>query len=103
MEQTITRQDVLTAIDEGRVCDIMVCTCDRKRGTGGELVTFPNAVKHISQQLSGVGKKQMDDIRKTTNPNHHDHFTRNMYLMTTREIKKVHIRLITMFNGKRVI
>jgi hypothetical protein len=103
MEGTITLQAVITAIDKGDVFDIEYCTADVARGTGGQLKAYKNVTKHRRQQLTATNQKKLDEASKSVAPNHYQNSTRNLYLLNTREIKKVHLRLITFFNGKRVI
>lgn len=104
MELTITRQEVLKIMNRNEIFDIEYCTADKKRGTGGDLVAYNRAVKHTKQELP---KKQLEKLEATQpllrSANKKYHSIINIYLPQIREIRTLHIRLITAFNGKRVI
>jgi hypothetical protein len=103
--QTVSLQEVITRIDAGEVFDVEICTADTTKGTGGRLVAFSRVVKHTRQQIpERERKKTVAEIEKAkVDPKHNLHFTRNIYLQDIREIRKIHLLLITLFNGKRVL
>jgi hypothetical protein len=73
-------------------------TADRKKKTGGELISLENVVlskfytKKKSSHPSVKGKSQ----------NHWDNSTRNIKILSSGAIRKVHIRLIETINNKPV-
>ncbi|AFD05963.1 hypothetical protein [Solitalea canadensis] len=91
--------DVLSAMDTrdemGNSVPFSVgfVTCDMRKGTGGERVWMDNAV------IVG-GSSSHSSVK---NPNHWGNFTRNIKVLGTNEIRKVHALLIFEFNGERVI
>lgn len=95
--------EVIHRMDSGERFSIRIVQADVKRGRGGKLVDYVNCFKE------GTGKKSTPApaIASTPGsakfPNHFDNSTRNIRIMGTRDIRKVHLRLITRFNGKRVI
>lgn len=106
--ETITLGEVLHAIDNGERFDIEFVKADRKRGTGGQIRTYIGCVKEsaIHNPASATRKQEQPVLAAASgskNPNHYENSTRNIYLLRERLTKKVHIRLITKFNGKRVI
>ncbi len=104
--------DVLNLMDEVDVSgkpnpfSIKFITCNRQKQTGGRIVHLPKAIKHVS----GSGKVAKDPASGTApsgkvvrNPNHARNSTRNLSVPGTNEIIKCHIRLITEFNGHKVV
>lgn len=68
-------------------------TCNKRLGTGGEKITLERA------QLVGGGNSKA----KKSNPNHFEHYTRNIKAVDGDRIMKVHVLLVTRFNGDKVI
>lgn len=79
-------------------------TADLERDTGGECIniTLPNArkFKQFSKMETPVDL-QPSGIKKA--PHHGVNFTRNIQIDGWEHPVKVHGRLITRFNGKRVV
>lgn len=78
-------------------------TADRKRRTGGEIISVENAVKCIGKRKGEVvydGRTDQNRIRR--DPHHYENATRNIMLENS-VIRKLHIRLILEFNGKKVL
>jgi hypothetical protein len=67
--------------------------CDLKRNTGGQKVSLASSV------LEG-GPSSKD---KPRNPNHHRNYTRNIRAAEGDRIMKIHVLLVTQFNGAKVI
>lgn len=67
--------------------------CDEKQGTGGEKITLDQAVL--------VGNAHSKSEKR--NPNHFENYTRNIRAYEGDRIMKIHIPLVTRFNGKQVI
>lgn len=105
MEDTITIKEMLRFMESGRAFSLTVVTADTKKGTGGELLFFPSAtctqysVSDGTRLTASVMKKAATDGKR---PNHNAHFTRNILLPDMR-VRKVHVDLITRFNGKKVL
>lgn len=107
MEAVVLRSEVLKQIADGDPFDMEFVACDRKRGTGGELIKVKQWLK------MGTGDKvplMPGQLRKTAkaitrNPHHWENKTINIYNPNNRALHpiKVHFRLIQFFNGKRVI
>jgi len=93
---------VLKQIHSGETFDIEVATCDVRRGTGGKLMAYPKCIKHLSQTVKSTSKLKAATNKAPKNPNHQQNSTINLYLTQLREVRTVHIRLITRFNGKLV-
>lgn len=77
----ILLRDVLQQMQEGKPFSITFCTADRGRGTGGEIITLEGVVQ--------CGVDYPNSGRLVKLPNGH--------------IRRMHIRLILRFNGKKVI
>lgn len=107
MEETILRSQALKEADNGEPFDMVLVTCDRKRGTGGKLVSVKQWQKLDTAE---VAERMPGHIRKTAiamvrSPHHWKNKTINIYNPNNRTLHpiKVHFRLIQFFNGKRVI
>lgn len=77
---------------------------DREKQKGGHIIEIRNAVllKSGKREL-GKDPKHTDDpdqIRK--NPHHWQNRTRNIVVLPSKQIRKVHIYLITRYNEQRV-
>jgi hypothetical protein len=107
MDQSIMRSQVMREADSGEPFDMVLVSCDRKRGTGGELITVKGWQKMdseaVAEKLPGAHRKAARHMVR--NPNHWQHNTINIYNPNNRALHpvKVHFRLIQFFNGKRVI
>lgn len=107
MEDVILRSEVLKQADSGEPFDMVIVSCDRKRGTGGELITVKGWQKLGTEE---VAAKLPGQLRKTgraivRSPHHWVNKTINIFNPNNRALHpiKVHFRLIQFFNGKRVI
>jgi hypothetical protein len=99
---TISLNEVITRIDQGKTFDFAFVTANKKKGTGGEWIALENVCKHnyltAEERLSRIHSKS--PVRK--DPRHYPNSTRNIRIMTNGNIVKVHLRLIRRFNGKVV-
>lgn len=77
-------------------------TADRKRNTGGEIITVVNAVKCVGKKDGEIVFLGRETAAPRRNPNHYENATRNIALQNG-AIRKMHIRLIIEFNGQKVI
>jgi hypothetical protein len=117
--------DVMKAEGSNGKCTanrIKFVTVDIKRGTGGDIVEIEDAILCVGKdskgkviynnpvsdskfQVSGSGRKSTDysaEVAKR-HPHHYVNNTRNFHLAVSRQIRKVHLRLILEFNGMQVI
>lgn len=107
MEQneTILRYEVEKAIDTGKAFSMSFVNYSETRGTGGALTSVTNWAK----VKSGGEYEEKSEKRIGTspiyNPEHFKNGTINIYNPNNakQHIIKVHLCLITIFNGKRVI
>jgi len=94
-------------IDEGDPFDLVFVTADRRRGTGGELISVTQWTKMDSDApieiLPGRYRKKARAMIK--NPNHWANKTFNIWspINKLNHPHKVHFRLMQFFNGKRII
>ncbi|MFY0628690.1 MAG: hypothetical protein JXR07_20525 [Reichenbachiella sp.] len=83
---------------------IQFCTLNKKKKEGGQLITVDKAI--LSWNTGGATTPKNDQPTKANvagkKPNHYRNRTRNLVLPNN-EIRKVHISLITEFNGQEVI
>lgn len=104
--KTISLINVLQRMDEldhnsnPIMFNIKFVTADKKRMSGGEIIEIKYAKKCIgirnNEAVFDTGNK------KRKKPNHYINSTRNI-LCPNGQIRKIHIRLITEFNGQKVI
>lgn len=101
---TILFKDMLTYLDSGQPFSLSFVTYDKKRGTGGEWINVKSAVKFMAKgnQTKSIEAAQPSFTMLSKNPKHFENSTRNIKLQNG-EIRKVHIRLIRLFNNKTVI
>jgi len=103
MAETIDLLTVLDEIDTGNTFDMTFITCDRRRGTGGEIVEVKGWAK--VKREKGRGDEKSASFAASKNPNHFENKTINIVNPRNRRLHpvKVHWYLIEFFNGKRVI
>lgn len=103
----ILRSEVMKQVDSGEEFDMVFITCDRNRGTGGELIRVRNWAKLSHDDnvdaLPGQARKKAKNLLR--NPNHWKNKTINIWNPgnRTNHPHKIHWRLIQFFNGKRVL
>jgi hypothetical protein len=106
MEATILRSEVLRQLDTGEPFSMEFVTADRKRGTGGDLISIKDWQKIKGEAVAAEVKpgehKRKDVVR---DPRHFQHKTVNLFNPHNprQHPISVHLRLIQFFNGKRVI
>ncbi len=115
MQDVITVTECLRVMETGAPFEVEWVTYDRTRKRGGEIKTYtcqllqrpegsdlvagraPTALEAVQHDLAWAKK----------NPNHKDHFTRNLVILQdgqpTNMIRKVHPPLFNYFNGKIVV
>jgi hypothetical protein len=112
----ISLKEVLEDMSKREVpFSITFITLDRKRKKGGEVIRIEKGIQSGSaQEVAQVTTSEKDNSleankvevnlvhNKSTRPNHYKHRTRNIFICGTSQIRKVHIRLITEFNSKKV-
>lgn len=93
-------------MDYGDPFDITFVTCDQKKGTGGELITITGGRKTEWLSRSEYKKQQAlqpsSRLKLKKDPRHYENSTRNITL-SNGDVRKVHLRLIRRFNGKKVL
>jgi hypothetical protein len=106
---TIMLNEVLRTLDSGAVVSLAFRTWDARRNRGGEYVEFEacrihNHQTHAERLAERRAVKYASvEARGHKNPQHFKNSTRNLVVMPSGEIRKLHIRLIRKFNGKTVL
>jgi hypothetical protein len=120
MEQTILRSQVFQELQKNKPFDMVWVTCDRRRGTGGKLISAEGWMVVSDEVIEGEkNRKRMgskadklkdervknSESRIEKDPNHPDNGTVNVFNPENSglHIYKVHYDLILVFNEKRVI
>ena len=115
LKETIFLKDVLTQIstldDKGRapLFSITFRTLNRNSKTGGRLVSYEKA--KLAQKEDHGDQTTFEALRTVPkprtnikrNPQHFRNKTRNLVVLPQKKTRKVHINLITEFNGKTVV
>lgn len=101
----IDRANAIRIIDSGVECSMQVCKCNRTLKTGGELIQLPRVKKVFSAQNPVQSGQSFTLARngKKKHPRHSENATRNMIELPGGNTVKIHIHLITMFNGEKVL
>lgn len=105
----ISLPDVLKQMEEDKPFDIQFVTYDKRRGTSGDLIdvekarcTFKRSDRSKDANTPTVPAADILDVPVSRKPNHYENATRNL-ILPNGQVRKLHIRLITQFNGKTVI
>jgi hypothetical protein len=111
----ILLSEALRILHSGAVCSLTYVAADRKRGTGGKMIHIPQCVIYSEDPESPTTSISSEDASPPSGAcpvnsggsrrgaSHYLHKTRNIYIPSTRKIQKLHIKLITRFNGKKVL
>lgn len=101
---TILFKNMITYIDSGQPFSLSFVTYDHKRKKGGEWINVKSAVKLMApeKQQKAIDAAQPSFTMVSRNPNHFENSTRNIKLQNG-SIRKIHIRLVRLFNNKKVI
>jgi hypothetical protein len=95
--------EVIQQIDTGEPFNMTYVTADRKKGTGGQIRHCKNWVRCDLATMPEPVLRRNKVYEVARDPRHQEHKTKNIMNPATRDIRKVHIRLITEFNGRRVV
>jgi len=102
--QIISLADVLHHMDTtAEPFDLVYSTADRQRRTGGELVHLTGclATSTNREQAPGGAAPAGGDV-PARKPAHRVHQTRNVTILSSGKPRKLHVRLLTEFNGQKV-
>lgn len=99
--EKISRQQMRKILEGTEPFDLKVVTCDRKRKTGGKILELKNCTK-TGNKGKNKAKKKTVSKNLISNPNHGQHFTRNIFV-NGQNLRKVNSLLIIEINGKEVI
>lgn len=77
-------------------------TADRRRNTGGEIMSISGAILSKHNTILPKYVRTVDGFGGSKSPRHYENATRNVQ-SPDGSITKVHIRLITTFNGQKII
>jgi hypothetical protein len=85
---------------------LKIVTYDEQKQTGGDLIEFESAEICRSGKTSRRDRFNSEAVAKAEqirkNPNHRDNLTRNIRLLPSGNIRKIHIHHILRLNGERV-
>lgn len=99
-------KDVLADMIKGEPFSMTFVTYDGKRKRMGDIIEVEKASctwrEDTKKDKVKVAADPIEKPVRTRQPNHWENATRNILINGT-QIRKVHIRLITMYNNKTVI
>jgi hypothetical protein len=104
-DDTMLFADVIAYMDSGQPFALSFVSCDKKRKKAGEWIEIKSAVKFMAldkKKQSSIEAAQPIFQGVSKNPHHFENATRNIKLQNG-ELRKIHIRLIRIFNNKKVI
>jgi hypothetical protein len=103
-DDTVLFKDMIEYMDSGQPFSLSFVSYDKKRKSGGEWVEIKSAVKFMAKNSSGQSIESAQPTFKGVikNPHHFENATRNIKLQNG-QLRKIHIRLIRVFNNKKVI
>lgn len=103
-DDSILFADVIKYLDSGQPFQFCFITYDQKRKKGGEYIEIKSAVKFMAKPAAQKSIEAAQPIFKgvSKNPHHFENATRNIKLENG-QLRKIHIRLIRIFNHKKVI
>ena len=112
--QTIRLRECLDFMESGQTFSFSAYTLNEQKGTGGQLLEYTEArwltsevKQEVDYQIVAIvqGNPIKQPIHK--NPQHRLHSTRNVRILAdghpTNLIIKIHIDLMVVFNGRKVI
>ena len=101
---TILFKEMITYMDSGQPFSMSFVTYDKKRKRGGEWINIKSAVKLMApeKQQKAIEAAQPTFTMVSKNPKHFENSTRNIKLQNG-SVRKIHIRLVRLFNNKKVI
>lgn len=108
-EAVILRRDALREMETGRVFSIQFYTGDLSKQTGGKRITIDRAVMNepgaAKEPVAGSAAEsdKKEQYHSTRAPKHSKNRTRNLRILPSGEIRKIHISLFTVFNGRKVV
>lgn len=103
MEATLLRSEAIKIIDSGEPFDMEFVTADRRRGTGGDLITVSGWCKKSAETIKDI-KPGHIPVKK--GPAKRNTFkTVRIYNPTNSDTHPitVHYKLIQFLNGKRIL
>jgi hypothetical protein len=95
--------DILQARDEYGVpipFDVVFCTADRERGTGGEIIHYEKAIWHVKN--GRIPAVDPVDKRKTGPKSPNQRWQRRIRAVDSDQIRQLHAHLILTINGLSV-
>jgi len=114
-DDTIYMTDVLEQMrsldEEGRAVpfSMKVRTLQKNSRTGGKMITYPKAKMVMAEEnpnrdsIMALRTKRTSRTGISRDPDHFGNKTRNIKTIPGGDIRKIHIRYIVEFNGKKVI
>ena len=100
--------DMTAALDllhTGKWVSLAYVGADSKRGRYGEIIRIKRCRLHTVVPATVKNTKPVSAPKEATtktDPNHDEHFTRNV-ILANHQIRKIHFRLLFSINGQKII
>lgn len=103
LDEVLRDMDRIDSDGQGAAFDIKFVTLDLKRDTGGRIDELKGVRKCVGKKNGKViyGREPSNGSFSGKDPDHWKNATRNL-LLPNGQMRKIHIRLIIGFNGKKV-
>lgn len=102
----ISLSEVLDKMRNGnQPFNIEYCTADRTKKTGGKIISIEGAILSGESHETSEHTNPASDSNQTSfskAPAHFKNATRNILILSSNQTRKLHIYLITSFNGLKV-
>ncbi|MDJ1500461.1 hypothetical protein [Xanthocytophaga agilis] len=97
----IKLSEALMQMEQGETFSCKFVTFNQRRKTGGEIIEIQEA--RLFRQSASTPEEKKESSGKSKSPNHWANSTRNILILPSEQIRKLHIRLLIEFNGFKVI
>lgn len=97
-------KDALDQMNEPKPFSVSFVTCDINRKTGGDIIKLDDVILSFNENKAeklGFETPEPNVTGYSKRANHYEHASRNVLLKNGMR-KKIHIRLLLEFNGKKV-
>lgn len=106
LHEALTEMETLVS-NEPRRFNIIACTYDNERNTGGKVLILNNVkLAHLNNAKKSVPdeflRKQDYEAKRTANPHHKENSTKN-FALPNGEVRKCNIHFILFYNNKQII
>lgn len=104
LKEALAQMEQTDANGDKKPFSLQFVTANRSKKTGGRIIDLEQAVLNPAQSNPGGQKAAENGQEKPQKrPNHAQNNTLNIKILSSGKTRKVHKRLITYFNGEKVV